>query len=129
MNFITDQQHRQLKSKLKRLLSINKLNVNAMARNDMQTLKKYEKDLGITMTRDIREFGRDVAIALTKTKVDGNGQRSTAMTTAYNNLWTIGMFGSVFIDIKVKGESFRVHMMPNNDLAPRFNNVFHIERN
>ena len=128
MNFITDAEAKTLENKLQSLLDHNKKNVNAMMRNDIKTLKRLESKLGFCFPdASFKQFAYDIAVALTRTKIKGNGNRSTAMTNAFDNLWTIGMFGSVFIDIKVKGNAFRVHMMPNNDMATRFDNVIYIE--
>ena len=124
--FITDEQALKNKKRLASCLSINKQNCLALRQNNIKKLIKFESKLGFNFTdASLRLIVTDIAEALVRTKIDGDGDRSTAMSQTYNGLWTIGTLGSIFIDLKVKGREIRVHLIEGK--GSRFDNVFYIE--
>lgn len=124
--FITDEQAANNRKRLAQCLSINKQNCLALRQNNIKKLIKFESKLGFNFTdASLRPIVTDIAEALVKTKIEGNGDRSTALSQAYNGLWTIGNLGSIFIDLKVKGREMRVHLIEGK--GSRFENIFYIE--
>lgn len=124
--FITDEQHKELVKRLTLCLNTNKKSMIAMKQNNIKKLLQLEKIVGFNFTdRSLMPIMINIAEALTRTRINGEGQRSTALTQSYDNLWTIGTFGSVFIDLKIKGKSIRVHL--TDDQLGKFDSVFLIE--
>ena len=124
--FITDEQAKKNKKRLVECLSINKQMCLAIKQKNMEKLIRFENKVGFQfIDKSLNPLVSDIAQALTYTKIDGKGERSTALTQAYDRLWTIGSFGSIFIDIKVKGRKVRVHLIDGNN--SRFQDVFFIE--
>jgi len=122
MNFITDKQHKALKKGLTSALSNNKKAVAAIEANDLDACLKVDGMIKWKCEPSVKPFIYDIAKALCETKIDGKGNKSTAMFAAYDGLWTIGNRGSVFIDIKVSGTAFRVHYVVFED-----ERIFYVE--
>lgn len=112
MNFITDTQFSSLRSSLKNALLLNKKAAAAIEANDLKACLKVDQKVKWLMNDStFREHMFDISKEVSKTLIDGPGSRSTASYAANDNLWTIGTFGSVFVDIIVSGKNFRVHLM------------------
>jgi len=107
---ITTEEFKALKKDLAINLAILKKGVNAVNNNDIRTAVSCSKSHNFKyIDTDITPMMFDIITELSKTRCDDNYKtKSTAMFSQFNRNWTIGSFGSVFVDIIVKGKKLRV---------------------
>ena len=116
MTTITPQIFKSLNKQLQSALNLNKKGVYAIRDNNFQVAKFVSDNIKMQFSPSIpKDMCMICAATLLDTKINGKGERSTAMFPAYDNLWTVGSFGSVFIDIKIADDKIRVHFLtPEN---------------
>jgi hypothetical protein len=116
MNFITDKKAKQLKKNLLNALKINKKAMDAIKNDNLPSAIYYSQKLSFRMQDDVStSVVRDyIAPALCKTVCTDNiDNKSTASHTVFKNDWTVGCFGSVFVDLRFDFADYRIHFVDN----------------
>jgi hypothetical protein len=113
---ISKTQYRQTVKILKNALNLNKRGITAVINDDYKLADEMTSKVKISAEKHLKDyiFHTMYQLASSEIRKDGEGS-STALCPKYNGVWTIGIFGSVFIDIRAKSEnngsikSIRVH--------------------
>ena len=77
----------------------------------------YLSRLSVTSTFSDPDMIIDVIEQIKSSKVSLTGENTgSALFPVYSNTWVLGCFGSIFLDVKVENEEYRVAFY--NDLTP-----------
>lgn len=124
--FITQQNATENKKQLLNALSINKKGVVLLNKQnptafDFRKAKEYSSKVDFkTKEKEIVIMMFDICVALSKTYCnDDVSTKSTALTSQYNGNWTIGSFGSIFVDLIVNDKELRVSFF-TKDMAKEY---------
>ncbi len=107
---ITKQTAEKNKKELLLNLDYVKKGVLSVLNNDLKSAKKYSNLNSLkSVEKHLRPIMFDIIKEISKTYCDENhANKSTALTSKFNRNWTIGSFGSIFVDLIVKNQKLRV---------------------
>lgn len=120
--FITQEIAQENKKELLSALDLNFQSVKIILnRNrteaDLIELERLSSMIKMS-TREIelKNIMSEICVSLCDTRCDDDYQtKSTASQCKFNNNWTIGMFGSVFVDMEVQGKKMRIHFIKKSE--------------
>lgn len=117
MTFITQKQFTQSKKELLTNLDwIRKANLAVLKNNTKMADYYSKKHTFKTADREIVNMMFDITCELIKTRCDDDiTTKSTALCPLFNRNWTIGSFGSIFVDLIVRGKQLRVSFITKSE--------------
>lgn len=124
--FITQQTAKENKKQLLSALNLNKKAVLLLKKpkntpDDFKKAMAYSSKCDFkTKEKEIVQMMFDICVELSKTYCnDDVSTKSTSLTNQYNGNWTIGSFGSIFVDLIVNGKELRVSFF-TKDMAKEY---------